>query len=173
MLRVYVSERQTNWVDYLSLVEFAYNSSWHASIQMSPFEAMYGCKCSTPLNFRDPEKKVGVSKQMLERIDLELSKIRHHIKKAQKKQKLYYDKNKRPLSFNEGDLVFLKVIPKRTNLILGKDRRLSPRFASPLKVYKRVGSLAYKLELPTHVKLHLIFHVALLKKYVSNPLHIL
>ena len=173
MLRMYVSERQTNWVDYLSLVEFAYNSSWHASIQMSPFEAMYGCNCSTPLNFSDPENKVEVSKQMLERMDLELSKIRRHIKEAQKKQKLYYDKNKRPLSFNEGDLVFLKVIPKRTNLILGKDRRLSPRFAGPFKVLKRVGLLACKLELPAHVKVHPVFHVVLLKKYVSNPLHVL
>ena len=82
MLRMYVSERQNNWVDYLSLVEFAYNSSWHASIQMSPFEAMYGCNCSTPLNFSDPENKVEVSKQMLERMDLELSKIRCHIKEV-------------------------------------------------------------------------------------------
>ena len=58
MLRMYVSERQNNWVDYLSLVEFAYNSSWHASIQMSPFEAMYGCNCSTPLNFLDQRTRL-------------------------------------------------------------------------------------------------------------------
>ena len=173
MLRMYVSERQNNWVDYLPLVEFAYNSSWHASIQMTPFEAMYGYNCSTPLNFSDPDNKVEISRQMLERMDLELSKIRQHIKEAQKKQKLYYDKHRRPLSFNSGDLVFLKVTPKRTNLILGRDRRLSPRFAGPFKVVKRVGSLAYQLELPTHVKVHPVFHVSLLKKYVSNPRHVL
>ncbi|MCO5598429.1 hypothetical protein L7F22_052524 [Adiantum nelumboides] len=108
LLRMYGSESQTNWVDCLPLVEFAYNNSWHASIQMSPFEAMYGSNCVTPLSFSDPENKVEVSKQMLEKMDLELAKIRRHIKKSQKKQKQYYDKHKRPLTFEVGDLVFLK-----------------------------------------------------------------
>ena len=84
MLRMYVTEGQTNWVDHLSLVEFAYNSSWHASIQMAPFEAMYGCNCLTLLKFSDPENKVEVSKQMLERMDLEGITLR----KPKKKQKI-------------------------------------------------------------------------------------
>ena len=50
MLRMYVNEKQTNWVDYLPFVQFAYNNSWHASIKMTLFEAMYGYNCVTPLN---------------------------------------------------------------------------------------------------------------------------
>lgn len=157
----------------MSLVEFAYNSSWHSSIRMTPFEAMYGYNCSTPLSFSDPGNKVEISQQMLERMDQELNKIRQNLREAQKRHKLYYDKNRRPLTFDLGDMVFLKVIPNRTNLMLGRDRRLTPRFAGPFKVIQKIGSLAYKLELPDHVKVHPIFHVSLLKKYVSNPNHVL
>ena len=140
---------------------------------MTPFEAMYGYNCATPLNFSDPNNKVEVSRQMLERMDLELSKIRQNIREALKKQKFYYDKNRRPLSFKVGDLVFLKLMPKRTNLILGRDRRLSPCFARPFKILKTVGVNAYKLELPTHLKVHPVFHVNSLKKYVANSHHVL
>ena len=70
-------------------------------------------------------------------------------------------------------MVFLKLVPKRTNLILGRDRRLSPRFAGPFKILKTVGLNAYKLELPTHLKVHPVFHVNLLKKYVANSHHVL
>ena len=70
-------------------------------------------------------------------------------------------------------MVFLKVIPKHSNLILGKDRRLSPRFAGPFKILKRVGTLAYQLELPENIKVHPVFHGCLLKSYVTNPSHIL
>ena len=75
-------------------------------------------------------------------------------------QKHYYDKKR---SFRESqirEMVFLKVVPKRSNLILGKDR-LSPRFAGPFKILKRVGTLAYQLELPETIKVHLVFHVCL------------
>ncbi|MCO5591417.1 hypothetical protein L7F22_045400 [Adiantum nelumboides] len=174
MLKMYVSESQTNWVDYLPLLEFGYNSYWHASFEMSPFEAMYGSNCVTPLNFSDPKnKKVEVSKPMLEKMDPELAKIRHYIKEAQKKQKQYYDKNKRTLTVEVGDLGFLKVVLKRTNLIFGKDMGFSPRFVGAFKIVKRTASLAYKLKLRTHVKFHPVFHVSLLKKYVANPPHVL
>ncbi|MCO5577987.1 hypothetical protein L7F22_031825 [Adiantum nelumboides] len=173
MLRMYVNDKQNNWGEYLPLVEFAYNSSWHASIRMTPFEAMYGHNCVSPIQFSDPDNKVEISKQMLDNMDAEMTKIRQNIKEAQKRQKQYFDQHKRTLEFKVGDFVFLKVIPRHTNLILGKDRRLSPRFAGPFKILKHVGSLAYELALPAHVKVHPVFHVSLLKMYVTNSDHVL
>ena len=110
---------------------------------------------------------------MLTKMDEELSKIKKHVKQSQNRQKNYYDKTKRHNQFEEGDLVFLQVKPTRSKLILGKDRRLTPRFAGPFKIMKRVGKLAYHLELPSNVKAHPIFHVSLLKKYVANENHVL
>ncbi|MCO5557795.1 hypothetical protein L7F22_011367 [Adiantum nelumboides] len=140
---------------------------------MTPFEAMYGYNCPTPINFLNSRNKVELSHEMLEKMDNELAKIRGNIREAQKRHKLYYDKKHRVVEYEIGDMVFLKVIPEKSHLILGKDRRLSPRFAGPFKILKRIGSLAYKLELPSHVKVHPVFHVSLLKKYVPNVHHVL
>lgn len=70
-------------------------------------------------------------------------------------------------------MIFLKVIPRRTNLILGKGKHLSPRFTVSFQVLKKVGSLVYKLELPAHVKVHLVFHVSFVEKVYANPHHVL
>ena len=129
MLRMYVNENQTNWNEYLPLVEFAYNSSYHASIRMTPFEAMYGYNCACPINFCDSKNNVEVSRQMLEKMQEELSRIRDHIRHAQKRQKKYYDKSKRPVTYKVGEMVFLRVNPEKSNLNLGRDKRLCPRFS--------------------------------------------
>ncbi|MCO5550091.1 hypothetical protein L7F22_003570 [Adiantum nelumboides] len=173
MLRMYVNENQSNWNEHLPLVEFAHNSSYHTSFRMTPFEAMYGYNCPTPINFLNSRNKVELSREMLEKMDNELAKIRGNIREAQKRHKLYYDKKHRVVEYEIGDMVFFKVIPEKSHLILGKDRRLSPRFTGPFKILKRIGSLAYKLELPSHVKVHPVFHVSLLKKYVPNVHHVL
>lgn len=72
---MYVNENQTNWNEYLPLVEFSYNSLYHTSIQMTPFEAMYGYNYPTPINFLDSCNKVELSHEILEKMDEELDKI--------------------------------------------------------------------------------------------------
>lgn len=174
MLCMYVNENQTNWNEDLLLVEFAHNSSYHTFIKMTPFQAMYGYNCPSLVNFSNPNNKVEISREMLEKMDKELDRIRDHIREAKKKNKWYYDKKHRHVEYKIGNMVFLKVFPEKSNLILGKDKRLSPRFARPFKTLKRVGSLAYKLEFPSHAKVqHPLFHVSLLKKYVANVNHVL
>ena len=61
MLRMYINEKQTDWFEYLPLVEFAYNSSWHASTNMTPFEAMYGYNCLIRVHFSNISRKVEMS----------------------------------------------------------------------------------------------------------------
>jgi hypothetical protein len=50
MLRMYVMDKPSKWKDYLHLVEFVYNNGYHASLKMSPFEALYGRRCNTPMS---------------------------------------------------------------------------------------------------------------------------
>ena len=113
-----------NWDLLLPRAEFAYNSSWHSSIQMTLFETMYGQNCHTPVNFADPQNRVEVSKQMLKRTDEKVRLIRKSIQRAQDRQEHYYNKKRSFHEFQIGEMVFLKVIPKRINFILGKERRL-------------------------------------------------
>ncbi|XP_027156521.1 uncharacterized protein LOC113757415 [Coffea eugenioides] len=86
----------------------------------------------------------------------------------------YADNRRKDLEFAVGDLVFLKITPLKTSLMSGKGKKLQPRFVGPYKVIRRVGKVAYKLELPPSLsRIHNIFHVSMLKKYYPDPSHIL
>ena len=68
---------------------------------------------------------------------------------------------------------FVRVRPKRSTLSLGKYNKLSPRYCGPYEIPKCVGTQAYKLDLPTHLEVHNVFHVSLLKHYIPSPYHVL
>ena len=80
---------------------------------------------------------------------------------------------RRPLEFEVEDHVFLKVMPKRGVFRFGKRGKLSPRFIGPFQILKRVGTVAYRLALPPNmIGVHEVFHVSMLRKYTSNPAHV-
>ena len=70
-------------------------------------------------------------------------------------------------------MVFLKVKPKRSSLSLGKFKKLSVRYCGPYVITKKISDQAYALLLPPHIKVHNVFHVSPLKKYVPDANHIL
>ena len=83
MLRMYVMDRPSKWEDYLYLVEFAYNNGYHASLKMSPFEALYGIKCKTPVCWDNPVDRVIIRPNMLKDMEEHVEKIRHNLKITQ------------------------------------------------------------------------------------------
>ncbi|MCO5590724.1 hypothetical protein L7F22_044699 [Adiantum nelumboides] len=103
ILRDYCSQEPRKWVQYLSLVEYAYNSFDHRSIGMSPFKALYGQECIAPLNFSDPTIKVEASKQMLDEMEAQTKAICRDIQIAQDRQKHYADKDRSERIFKLGD----------------------------------------------------------------------
>ena len=89
--------------------------------------------------------------------------IRQRLLMAQSRQKSYADRQRRPLEFEVGDHVFLKVMPKRGVVRFGKRGKKSPRFISPFEILKRVGIVAYRLALPSSMSsVHEVFHVSML-----------
>ena len=79
----------------------------------------------------------------------------------------------RPLEFEVGDHVFLKVMPKRGVVRSGKRGKLSPRFIGPFEVLERIGIVAYRLALPPNMSgVHEVFHVSMLRKYTPDPSHV-
>ena len=102
-----------------------------------------------------------------------VSLIRQHLLTAQSRQKSYADVRRRPLEFEVGDHVFLKVMPKRGVVRFGKRGKLSPWFIGPFEILERVGTVTYRFALPPSMSsVHEVFHVSMLRKYTPDPAHV-
>ena len=99
--------------------------------------------------------------------------IQKRLLTAQSRQKSYASRWRRPLEFEVGDNVFLKVMPKRGVVRFGKQGKLAPRYIGPFEVLERVGIVAYRLALsPSLSGVHEVFHVSILRKYTSDPANV-
>ena len=108
---------------------------------------------------RDTSEKVGL--------------IRQRLLTAQSQQKSYADRRRRPLEFEVGDHVFLKVMPKRGVVKFGKRGKLTPGYIRAFKILERVGIITHRLALPLSLSgVHEVFHVSMIRKYTPNPSHI-
>ena len=109
---------------------------------------------------------------MLDEVQQQMDLVCLDIKAAQDCQKAYAGARQSDRFFNEGDMVFLQVKKKKSSLSLGKYKKLSAWYCGPYTITKKINNQAYEVLLPPHVKIHNIFHISLLKKYVSDANHI-
>ncbi|GJZ23981.1 putative reverse transcriptase domain-containing protein [Tanacetum coccineum] len=142
MLRACVLDFGGSWDVHLPLVEFSYNNNYHSSMRCAPFEALYGRKCRSPII----------------------------LKVARDRLKSYADKRRKPLEFNVGDYVLLKVSPWKGVVRFRKKGILAPRFVGPFEIIEKVGPVAYQLDFPEELNgVHDTFHVSNLKKCLADP----
>ena len=93
---------------------------------------------------------------------------------AQDRQKKYADNRRRPLEFEVGDHVFLKVSPTRGVVRFGLRGKLNPRYIGPFEVLQRIGDVAYRIALPPELpNINNTFHVSVLRQYMSDPTHVI
>jgi len=111
MLRDCILDFQGKWEEYLPLVEFSYNNSYQSTIHVAPFEALYGRKCRIPLCWSEIDEALIIGPEVIQETTEKVRRIQEHIKAAQCRQKSYADQRRRPLDFQVGDKVFLKVSP--------------------------------------------------------------
>jgi hypothetical protein len=115
-----------------------------------------------------------VGPEMIQQTTEKVRKIRERMKISQDRQKSYADKRRKPLEFEEGDHVFLRVTPTTGVGRAIKSRKLTPKFIGPYQIISRVGSVAYQIALPPLLSnLHDVFHVSQLRKYITDPSHII
>ena len=173
MQRACVLDHKGSREEHLPLVEFAYNNSYQASIQMAPYEALYGRPCRSPLCWTEVGESSITGPDLIRDTFEKVSLIRQRLLTAQSRQKSYADVRRRPLEFEVGDHVFLRVMPKRGVVRLGKRGKLSPRFIGPFEILETVGTVAYRLALPPSMSgVHEVFHVSMLQKYTPDPAHV-
>ncbi|XP_074291220.1 uncharacterized protein LOC141617995 [Silene latifolia] len=141
---------------------------------MAPYDALYGWKFRSLICWDQASdvRDLGPGK-VTETID-QVKIIGERMKAAQDHQKSYAGVRRRPLEFEVGDKVFLKVSPMKTVKRFGVKGKFSPKSIGPYDVVKRIGVVAYKLNLPPSLgKFHDVFHVSQLRKYISDLRHVL
>ena len=174
LLRTCVLDHLGTWSDMLPLVEFMYNNSYHSSIGMAPYEALYGRRCKILLCWQQDGELVVLGPEFLQQTTKKVRVIQERMRATQSRQKSYADKRRRPLEFEAGDHVFLRVTPIAGIGRALKSRKLTPRFIGPYQITRRIGPAAYEIALPPHLaNMHNVFHVSQLRKYVADPNHML
>eukprot|EP00253_Pinus_taeda_P015383 PITA_15383 len=173
MLRSYVIQRSTRLEEYLHLVEFAYNNGYHASLQMSPFKVLYRRKFRTPSSWGGPEDRLMLGPEMLKEMEEMVKRVRDNLKVAQDRQKKFADRKRNFKEYQIGEHVYVRIRAKKSTLQWSSCAKLEPRFCGPFQILARVGPVAYQLTLPNHIRVHNVFHVLVLKKYVYDPKHII
>lgn len=174
MLRACVLDFKGSWDGMVKLMEFSYNNSYHSAIDMAPFEALYGRKCRSPIYWDEVGVRTITGPELLEKTLEKVKVIRERLKTAQDRSKSWADSKRRPLDFDVGDKVYLKVSPTKGVMRFGVKGKLSPRFIGPYEILEKVGALAYRLALPPVLaQVRNVFHVSQLRKYVADPSHVL
>ena len=174
MLRACVIEFGGHWDSFLPLAEFSYNNSYHSSIDMAPFEALYGRRCRSPIGWFDAFEVRPWGTDLLRDSIEKVKSIQEKLLAAQSRQKEYADRKVRDLEFMEGEQVLLKVSPMKGVMRFGKRGKLSPRYIGPFEVLKQVGEVAYELALPPGLSgVHPVFHVSMLKRYHGDGNYII
>ncbi|GJW39752.1 putative reverse transcriptase domain-containing protein [Tanacetum coccineum] len=170
MLRACVMDFGGSWDTHLPLIEFSYNNSYHTSIKCAPFEALYGRKCRSPVIWTEVGESQLIGPEIVQETTEKIVQIKERLKTARSRQKSYADKRRKPLEFQVGDRVLLKVSPWKGVVRFGKKGKLAPRYVGPFEIVECVRPVAYRLKLPQELScVHDTFHVSNLKKCLAEP----
>ncbi|GJW94957.1 putative reverse transcriptase domain-containing protein [Tanacetum coccineum] len=169
MLRACVIDFGNGWDRHLPLVEFSYNNSYHTSIKVALFEALYGRKCRSLVCWAEVGEAQLTRPGIIHETTKKIFKIRDRMQAARDRQKSYANKRHMPLEFEVGDKVMLKVTPWKGLMRFRKRGKLNPYYIGPFRIVERIGPVVYRLELPQELsRVHNVFHVCNLKKCLSD-----
>jgi hypothetical protein len=167
-LRCFTLKKKNQWAQWLPLAEWWYNTSYHTTTRMIPFEAVYGQKPPSVLSYLPGASKVQVVDLTLTARKAILHTVKENLVMVHNHMKQQADQGCSERQFAEGDQVFLRVQPyKQTSLKAEHFQKLAPKFYGPYTMLKHVGQVTYQLALLSHSKLHPFFHVSCLKKVIG------
>ncbi|GJR74792.1 hypothetical protein Tco_0087157 [Tanacetum coccineum] len=146
MLRFCVIDFGNGWDRHLPLIESSYNNSYHTSIKAAPFKALYGRKCRSPVCWAEVGDVQLTGQEIIHKTTEKIVQIKSRIQAARDRQKSYADVRRKPLEFQVGDRVMLKVSPWKGVIRFGKREKLNPRYIGPFKKCLSDESLVIPLD---------------------------
>jgi hypothetical protein len=167
-LNNYVARYQRDWVKWLHLGEYFYNTTHHKSIGMTHFRALYGYYSLTFMEIVLGDNRAPMDKDWIQESQEILEELKDHLQRSQNQQNLYAGKNRVERSFGVGDLVYLRLYPyRKISIKINGVENIKPRFYGPYRMDRRVGEVAYEIEFPRGSKIHNVFHLSCLN--VRSP----
>ncbi|KAL5769827.1 hypothetical protein ACOSP7_013981 [Xanthoceras sorbifolium] len=170
-LRCFVHQQPRKWHSFLPWAEFWYNTTYHSSAGMTPFQALYGRPPPTIPHYNEGHCQVNEVDSSLTSRDALLRHLKENLHAANNRMKQQADSKRRDIEYHVGDCVFLKLHPYRRQTVFKRGyQKLASRFYGPYQIEERIGNVAYKLKLPQSSRIHPVFHVSLLKKKVGTSI---
>jgi len=168
-LRCFANAAPNKWFDFLHLAEYWYNTTWHSSLQQSPFQVLYGqSPRQLGIDSSAACSVTSLAEWMQQKAAMQ-SLIQQHLARARNRMKLQADKKRTERSFPLGAWVYVKLQPYvQTSLAPRANQKLAYRFFGPYKIEEKIGSVAYKLQLPPESTIHPVFHVSQLKGVIPT-----
>lgn len=170
-LRCFVHATPSKWATWLHLAEYWYNTTFHSSLNSSPFEVLYG----------HPPRHFGINSEdcaipdlhvWLQERKLMQSLVQQQLNRAQQTMKHMADKKRSFREFSLGDWVYVKLQPYvQSSVAVRANHKLAFKYFGPFRVVQLVGAVAYKLQLPPSSAIHPVFHVSQLKAAKGFPGH--
>jgi hypothetical protein len=170
MLHACVLTDGPKWDKHIPLAEFSYNNSYQESIKMSPFEALHGRPCRTPLSWSESGERVIFGLDIVTEAEEKVKQIHANILAAQSRQKSYADKRRSTSEFEVGDHVYHRVSPLKGVRRFSIKGKLAPRYIGPYAIIDKYGPTSYQMQLPAKLSgVHNVFHVSQLKRCLKPP----
>ena len=167
-LKCMTGERPTEWVLWIPLAEWWYNTNWHSSTGITPYEVVYGQPPSLHIPYVQGDSKVeAVDRSLRAREDC-IRLLKYHLTRAQQRMKAQADKHRSEKVLSIGDWVFVKLQPyQQQSVAQCINQKLAAKYFGPFEIIARIGAVAYKLQLPPFSRIHPVFRVSQLKKQIG------
>jgi len=165
-LRSFVHHNPANWFKFLALAEWSYNTSQHSGTDFTPYEVTYGKPPPAISNYIKGSSRNDAVDTMLATRDAIHATLRRKLLKAQENMKLFADKSRRDVQYEVGQLVYVRLRPHRQHSLRDQtSSKLTKRYFGPFPILERIGTVAYRLQLPEASKIHPVFHCSMLRPH--------
>jgi len=169
-LRCFTGDRPRQWLQWLPWAEYVYNTAYQSSLRETPFRVVYGRDPPTLRSYEPGETRMATLARDMEERTAFLADVHYRLEQAQQVHKRFYDRRHRQVSYQVGDWALLRLRQRTmSSLPQATTGKLKPRFIGPYRVTELINEVAVRLALPPQARIHGVFHVSVLKKFVGEP----